>query len=91
MPGCSISEGFSTEEMNHEAKYKDEYYEMDEDELDRMSYDKEQSMLADPSSEDQWQDDLRTRHGDHLKNCKDPDCVRICNNWREHSTLSKYV
>ena len=91
MPGCSISEGFVTEDLNHEPKYTDEYYKMDDDELERMSYGKEQSMLADPSGEERWHDNLRTRHGAHLKNCEDPNCVKICNNWREHSELSKHV
>ena len=91
MPGCNIADALSMEGINHEPKYIDEYYEMDDDELERMSRGKEQSMLADPAGEEQWQEDLRTRQGDHFKNCDDPDCVRLCNNWRGESTLSKYV
>ena len=37
---CSMSDAFTEEQLNHEPKYKDEYYELNGDELDRMSYNK---------------------------------------------------
>ena len=89
--GCSILEGFAQEEFNHKPKYNSDYGDMSNSEREHMSYNEEQSMLEDPAGEERWQDDLRTRRGDHLKRCDDPNCVRICNNWREHSKLSKYV
>ena len=54
MSGCRIFEGLIDEQLNHKPKYKDEYYKMDDDEHDDMSYVEEQSMLVYPTGEEQW-------------------------------------
>ena len=89
--GCSILDGFVKEQMDHRAEYTDEYWDLDDDELEHMTYDEEREMLADQAGEERWQDDLSTRQGKHLKNCKDHDCIYVCGNWREDHELSKYV
>lgn len=89
--GCNAFERFTTEQLNHKPKYNSDYNNMSEDELERMTVDKEESMLVDPTGEERWQEDLRKRQGEHFKNCDDPNCIRLCNNWRGHSELAKYV
>ena len=91
MSGCSIFEGLIDEQLNHKPQYKDEYYEMDDDEQDYLSDEDTRSMMVDPAGEDQWDESMHVKKGDHLKNCKDPGCVEICNTWRSESSLSKYV
>ena len=84
-------ESMIDEQLRRTPQYKDEYYEMDEDEQGRMSDETERSIMVDPAGEDQWDENMKYKKGDHLKNCKDPGCVEFCNTWRSESLLSKYV
>ena len=91
MDGCSTFDGLINESSKHKPQYKNEYYELNDYEQFFLPVEQERLMWVDPTGEDQWQENMHVKMGEHLKNYNDPDCVEICNTWREDYELSKYV
>ena len=88
---CSTAYKIQDEELNHKPKYNSEYDNLREDEKESLNYTEEKSYLADPSAEDRFHDEHRTKHGNHLSECDDADCQRVRDNWKGDGELSKYI
>ena len=88
---CAEQEKIVNESLSHKIKFTADYYELDEEEREELSYNEERSYLVDPAKEDVFQEDSQIRHGKHLSSCDDPNCQRLKQNWKEHDELSKYI
>ena len=88
---CSVAYKIQGEELNHKPEYKSGYYDLSEDEQERLSYNQEQSWIANPAAEDKFEDEHNTKFGNHLSKCNDSDCQRVRDNWKTHTKLSKYI
>ena len=77
MDGCSTFDGLINESSKHKPQYKNEYYELNDYEQFFLPVEQEWSIWVDPTGEDQWQENMHVKMGEHLKNCNDPTVLKF--------------
>lgn len=91
MTRCTEFESLINEELDHKIQYTDEWNRMTDDERDAVSYDEEEQYFADPKAEEDYENEMRTKKGNHLKTCDNVYCRDIYKIWLEHENLKQFV
>jgi len=91
MIDCIIANKLGDENLYHKVEYKDEYYELSDDKVDRLTYEEERSFIKNPIEEDKWEENFRIRMGEHIKNCSNDHCKEVLEAWKNEESLRRFV